>query len=170
MELLDVCSAQRWQTLEDGIRAISGLNASVYNIHGYRINPAESWPNRLCPAIKANPKGQSFICATAHMNLANEARLNRSAVIEACDAGMVKVVVPVFVGETFLGAVGGCGLLPEQDEIDTFVVHKITGMQEEEVEDLAQGVASISTSKAREVVEFIEKQLEEILAAFTSKR
>jgi ligand-binding sensor protein len=74
MELVDLCPLETWAALEDEIYERSGLNPAVYDIAGVRINPRPRWPNRLCPEIKANPKGQSFICATAHMNMANQAR------------------------------------------------------------------------------------------------
>ncbi len=170
MELLDLCTAQRWLELEDQIRSRSGLNASVYNIDGIRINPAEIWPNRLCPEIKATSKGQSFICATAHMNLANQARTERASLIEECDAGLVKLVVPIFVDDLFLGAVGGCGLLLDDGEVDTFAVYKITEMEEAKVESLNEGIPRISSSKAAEVIQFIEGQLEAIVGDYRSKR
>ena len=56
---------------------------------------------RVCEYIKANDKGQSFICAVAHMNIAREAMETRTTVIEECDAGLVKLVNPVFVGDDF---------------------------------------------------------------------
>lgn len=169
MELLDLCSVERWLELEDRIRSMSGLNASVYNIDGIRLNPTESWPNRLCPEVKATSKGQSFICATAHMNLANQARTERTSLIEECDAGLVKLVVPIFVDDLFLGAVGGCGLLLDEGEVDTFAVYKITEMEEEKVESLSQGIPRISSSRASEVIHFIEGQIEAIVSDYRSK-
>ena len=166
MELTELCSKEQWQRLEGAIREHSGLNAAVYNIDGIRLNPIPSWPNRLCPEIKSNPKGQSFICATAHMNIANQAKATRTPAIEECDAGMVKVVVPIFYGNTFLGAVGGCGLLLDGGEVDSFAVHKIVGMEEDAVEALSSGVSSISCEKANELASFIEKKLEEIVRAY----
>ena len=60
MELLDLCPLETWKSLEDDIRDRSGLNAAAFSIDGIRLIPPAVWPNRLCPEIKANPKGQSF--------------------------------------------------------------------------------------------------------------
>lgn len=163
MQLLDVCPLEAWVSLENDIYERSGLNASVYDTAGIRINANPRWPNQLCPEIKATPKGQSFICATAHMNIANMARQSRSAVIEECDAGMLKLVVPIFVQETFIGSAGGCGLLLDQGEVDSFLVNKITEIEEERVEALSQGIPALSMSQAQELAQFIQTRIETML-------
>jgi ligand-binding sensor protein len=169
MELLDLCPIETWNALEEEIRNRSGLNAAVFNLQGIRIIPTAQWPNRLCPEIKANPKGQSFICATAHMNIALQAKEAREPVIEECDAGMVKLVVPVFVGEEFLGAVSGCGLLLDDGAVDTFLVNKITDIEEERLDELALEVSAISREQAKELGRFIQQKVEGIVAAYQAQ-
>jgi ligand-binding sensor protein len=149
MELTDLCPLEIWAKLEDEIFERSGLNAAIYNTAGVRINGNPRWPNRLCPKIKATPKGQSFICATAHMNIANTAMRQRQPVIEECDAGMVKLVVPIFYKDTFLGIAGGCGRLLEEGAVDTFLVNKITEIDENEIEQLAEGIPILTEEIAR---------------------
>jgi ligand-binding sensor protein len=169
MELLDLCSLEKWKSLEDEIRNRTGLNASVYNLEGYRIIPIEKWPNRLCPQIKANPKGQSFICAAAHMNIALLAKASQAPVIEECDAGLIKLVVPIFVGDEFVGSVSGCGMLLDDGEVDTFLVHKTTGMEEAALEDLSTDLPVISMEKAQELANFITHEVEGIVARYQEK-
>ncbi|MDA8138462.1 MAG: PocR ligand-binding domain-containing protein [Desulfobacteraceae bacterium] len=170
MELTDVCSLETWAALEEEIYKRSGLNPAVYNIHGIRINANPRWPNRLCPEIKAIPKGQSFICATAHMNLANMAKQSKQPVIEECDAGMVKLVVPIFVNGTFLGAAGGCGLILDEGEVDTFLINKITELEEDKIEKLAQSVPSLTMQSAQELASFIQERLSEIVSRYQIKQ
>ncbi|KJS30311.1 MAG: hypothetical protein VR64_16530 [Desulfatitalea sp. BRH_c12] len=169
MELVDLCSLETWAALEKDIHDRSGLNPAVFNVDGIRVNPNPLWPNRLCPEIKANPKGQAFICATAHMNLANTARQQRQAVIEECDAGMVKLVVPIFFEGTFLGAAGGCGLLLGDGEVETFLVAKITEMPEEKIERLSEAIPSISEQKAQALADFIQERIEGIVANYKAR-
>ena len=163
MELLDVCPLETWVSLENDIYERSGLNASVYDTAGIRINAHPRWPNRLCPEIKATPKGQSFICATAHMNIAIMAKESRAPVIEECDAGMLKLVVPIFVKDKFLGSAGGCGLLLDQGEVDSFLVNKITDIDEERVESLAQGIPALTMEQAQALAQFIQQRIEAII-------
>ena len=82
---------------------------------------------------------------------------------------MVKLVVPVFVQDEFVGAVGGCGLLLEDTEVDAFAIYKITGLDEESVELLGRNVPPITIQKAKETVAFIEKELEAILTVYNSR-
>jgi ligand-binding sensor protein len=166
MELVELCPLETWKTLEDEIHRRSGLCASVFNIEGIRINPINNWGNKLCPEIKANPKGQSFICATAHMNIALLAREAREPVIEECDAGMIKLVVPIHVGEEFIGAVSGCGLLLDDGAVDTFLINKITDMEEELLESLADGMAAMTMEQVRELGQFIQTEVERIVADY----
>ncbi|BBO68973.1 hypothetical protein DSCA_29030 [Desulfosarcina alkanivorans] len=166
MELLDLCPLETWKSLEDEIRSRSGLNAGAFSIEGIRLIPPAVWPNRLCPQIKANPKGQSFICATAHMNIANMAQATGKPAIEECDAGMLKMAVPIFVHEEFVGTVSGCGRLLEDGEVDTFLVGKITGMEEATLEELASDVPSLSMQDARTACRFIEEQVAQIVKAY----
>jgi ligand-binding sensor protein len=170
MQLTDLLPIEAWQTLEVEIRQRSGLSASIFNTDGIRITDNLKWPNRLCPEIKANPKGQSFICATAHMNLANQARRSNAPVVEECDAGLVKLVVPICVDGTFLGAVGACGLLLDDGEVDTFLVNKITEMDEARLEPLTDGIPTISSSAAAALNQFIVQRIAAIVADYQARQ
>ena len=167
MELKELCPLETWKALEDEIHRRSGLCASVFNTDGIRINPISDWPNTLCPEIKANPKGQSFICATAHMNIAILAKEAREPVIEECDAGMIKLVVPIHVHDEFIGAVSGCGLLLDDGEVDTFLVNKITGIDEDMLERLSEGMPALTMDQVRDLGAFIQQELSKIISAYT---
>ncbi|NNF97867.1 MAG: histidine kinase [Desulfobacteraceae bacterium] len=166
MKLTDLQPLDEWQRLEDEIRTRSGLSASVFGVDGVRITDNLHWVNRLCPDIKANPKGQSFICATAHMNIAIQAKASGDAVLEECDAGLIKMVVPIMVDDVFIGAVGACGLLLDDGEVDSFLVNKITGIDDEKVEDLAEGIPAIDTDTAKALGAYIKKRVDAVVAAY----
>ena len=164
MKLTDIAPMERWIELEKEINARTGLDANVFNPKGYRISEIKNWANRLCPEIKATDKGQSFICAPAHMNIAAMAMRQRKAVIEECDAGMLKMVVPIFWESEFVGAVGACGLLLDDSEVDSFLVNKMTDIEEEKVVRLSDGISSVTTAKAEALGRFITDQIAEILS------
>jgi ligand-binding sensor protein len=164
MKLTDIAPLERWMELENDINQRSGMDANVFDPKGYRISPQKHWANRLCPAIKDTDKGQSFICAPAHMNIAAQAMRSGEPVIEECDAGMIKLVVPIFRDGEFLGAVGACGMKFADSDIDAFLVNKMTEIDEERVEALAAGVPSIAREKAEELGRYIQDRVVEILA------
>ncbi len=164
MELTDLAPLERWMELENEIHRRFGVDANVFDPRGYRITPQKHWVNRLCPAVKDTDKGQSFICAPAHMNIAAMARQAREPLAEECDAGMLKLVVPIYRGEEFLGAVGACGVRFEDGEVDAFLVHKMTGIDEAAVEHLAADVPAIPRDRAGELGRFIVERLAALLS------
>lgn len=162
MKLTDILPLEKWVELEKEINRRSDLNASVFDIQGIRISDFQKWPNNLCPTIKANDKGQSFICAVAHMNLAAQARQTGKAVIEECDAGLFKVVYPVFAQGEFLGVVAGCGLLLDDSETDTFLINKITDIDEKKLEELSKDIGRKSRTEIEELAQFIKEEVDKI--------
>ncbi|MGE0087543.1 MAG: PocR ligand-binding domain-containing protein [Desulfococcaceae bacterium] len=163
MKLTDLLPSEKWQKLADAIYEQTGLSANIFDTEGVRILPLVK-PNRLCPAIKATNAGQSSICAVAHMNMANIAMRNRESVIEKCDAGFIKLVTPIFAGDEFVGAVGACGLFMDDGEVDAFLINKITGIPEEEVMSLSEGIASLTGERMEELKQYVEKQIESMLS------
>ena len=159
MKLTGLAPLEKWTELEKDIHQKSGLDVNVFDTKGYRISEFKNWANRLCPEIKATDKGQSFICAPAHMNIATLAMRSKQPVIEECDAGMLKLVVPIFSNDEYVGAVGACGFLLGDGEVDSFLVNKMTDISEDKVERLAKGINSITTENAEILAQYIANQI-----------
>jgi ligand-binding sensor protein len=163
MQLTDLAPLEKWIELEKDIHLKSGLDVNVFDTKGYRISEFKNWANQLCPAIKATDKGQSFICAPAHMNIATLAMRSQQPVIEECDAGMLKLVVPIFANEEFVGAVGACGFLLDDGEVDSFLVNKMTDISESKIERLSMDIPTITTAKAKALGQYILNQIDKII-------
>ena len=164
MKLTELAALDKWIELEKDIHQKSGLDANVFDTKGYRISEQKNWANRLCPEIKATDKGQSFICAPAHMNIATLAMRSRQAVVEECDAGMLKLVVPIFANDEYVGAFGACGFLLDDGEVDTFLINKMTDISEDTVERLADGIAAITAKETEILGRYIMNQISRIIA------
>ena len=164
MKLTELAALDKWIELEKDIHHRSGLDANVFDTKGYRISEQKNWANRLCPEIKAPDKGQSFICAPAHMNIATLAMRSRQAVVEECDAGMLKLVVPIFANDEYVGAFGACGFLLDDGEVDTFLINKMTDITEDTVERLADGIAAITAKETEILGRYITNQISRIIA------
>jgi ligand-binding sensor protein len=164
MKLTDLAPLDKWVGLEENIHQKSGLDVNVFDTKGYRISEFKNWANRLCPEIKATDKGQSFICAPAHMNIATQAMRSKQPVVEECDAGMLKLVVPIFSNDKYVGAVGACGFLLDDGKVDSFLVNIMTDISEDRVARLAEGIAVITTKKAENLARYITVQLAGIVA------
>ncbi len=163
MKLTDILTVDEWAALETELNEKYGLNMSLFDADGVRVTSFIKWANKLCPVIKANPDGASYICAMAHQEVAAEAMRTKEPVISECDAGFVKVGTPVFVGDEFLGIFGGCGYLLDDGEVDSFLVMKTIGNSEEEIEDLAKGTKSMSTEEAEDLAAYLKKRIADIL-------
>jgi ligand-binding sensor protein len=166
MKLTDLAALDKWIELEKDIHQKSGLDVNVFDIKGYRISEFKNWANRLCPEIKATDKGQSFICAPAHMNIAAMAMRSRQPVIEECDAGMLKLVVPIFLDDEFIGAFGACGFLLDDGEVDSFLVNKMTDINDDKIEELAEGIPAIATENAEMLGQYIMGKIATIVTDY----
>ena len=90
----------------------------------------------------------------------------RKPVTGECDAGLVKLVVPIFVGDEFLGIAGGCGLLLDDSEVESFLVSKITGIDENEIKNLSDDIGKITADKAESLIAYIQEQIGRIVSGF----
>ena len=163
MKLTDIAPLKIWLELEQKINERSGLNASVFDVDGVRITNFKRWANKLCPLIKGNKEGQNAICAVAHQNIAAQAQRTRKPVIAECDAGLMKLVVPIFINGKFIGVAGGCGYVLGNGEVDTFMVNKTVGIAEEKLANLTDDIPVMTSEQAQGHTEFIQSEIERIL-------
>jgi ligand-binding sensor protein len=92
-----------------------------------------------------------------------QAKKTRQPIIAECDAGLVKIAVPVFKGDEFLGTAGGCGLLPEGGEVESFLIEKTAGLTEAEIADLSKDMGTMTQAQAEEMAAFIEAKVAEFM-------
>lgn len=170
MELTDIASLETWRELEREINKRSGMNASVFNADGIRITDFVKWANNLCPVIKGNEKGQNYICAVAHQNIAVQAAKTHGPVIETCDAGMMKFVVPILINQEFIGVAGGCGCLEKAEEVDSFMVHKTTGIEEEKLMNLSEDIPHMSRAQVESHARFVQDEIHRIIKAYQNSK
>jgi ligand-binding sensor protein len=168
MELTDIAPVETWIDLEAEINSSAGLNAAVYNANGQRITNFVKWANPLCPALRDTEKGQKFICAVAHQNMAARASKDRKTIVSECDGGLMKFVVPIFVDDAFLGTAGGCGLLRDSAEVDGYLISRTADMDEEEVSHLVKKVGMIPEIRLEFVIDYVEKKVKEIVQNYQS--
>ena len=166
MKLVDMMPIEKWVEIEKEINRQSGLNAAVYDVEGVRITDFKKWANRLCPALRETERGQEFICAVAHQNIAALTVKTGTTVVDECDAGLMKFAVPIFVDNAFLGVAGGCGLLRNQEQVDRYLVHRTTGLDEKVIEALSKDIERIPNDRLKSVISYLEKKVAEILREF----
>lgn len=77
-----------------------------------------------------------------------------NAILKA--AGLIKAVVPVFWKDEFVGAMGSCGFLQDDEEVDTFLINKIIGIDEDEIIALSNDIPRVSLKQAQRLKELSE--------------
>ncbi len=169
MKLTDLLPLEKWVEFEEELHEKFGLDNNVFGTDGVRITDYKKWVNKLCPAIKDTDKGQTFICAVAHMNIAIMAKNSKEPRIEECDAGLMKLVAPIFFEDEFIGAVGACGSLLDDGEVDDFMINKTTAIEEEKILSLAEGVPVVTTEKAETIAAFITERIDKIIGDYKNR-
>lgn len=169
MKLTDILSKEEWAAFEKELYDRFLINCTVYNTSGIGITGKPNWCNRLCPEIKANKDSLAAICAPGNQNFMAQAENTHKAVIGECDAGLIKIAVPIFCDDDFLGTAGGCGLLPKGGELETFMIEKTTGLNEEEIAGLCEGMGSMTEEQANEMALYIERRIDEFMKKAENK-
>ena len=101
-----------------------------------------------------------------NQNPLSESQGERETVVDECDAGLMKFPVPIFVADEFLGTAGGCGLLRNEEQVDTYLVHRTTDLAEKVVEDLSENIATIPNDRLESAISYLEKKVAEIIIGF----
>lgn len=170
VEMTDILPKEAWQALEQEIFERYGLNARVYDDKGDTFTGHTTWSNRICPAIRAQPQGVSAICSVANQAMAAEARSTQASVVSECDAGLLKICVPVMVDGQMVGVVGGCGRFLGEGEVDAFMIEKSAGIPVAEVEDLCSGISAMTNDEAETVAAELAERVDAILRDFALRR
>ncbi len=161
MKLTDLAPEEKWLTLQQELHDRFGLNADIMDSEGKRLF-GNTWGNDLCRAIRNDEKGFSSICVTAGQMFTHLLKQGEPFA-EECDGGMLRVSVPVKKDGKVIGAVGGCGLRPEDGEVDPFTIGMLSGLEEKAVEKLSPGVHVASDERVKKIQEFIQKRIAEII-------
>ncbi len=164
MKMTDLKSIEEWEEFERKINERFGINGVTYDAEGTHVTSQNIWANKLCPVIKENKASLQAICSVAHQNANLEVVRGRKPVVMECDAGFLKIGLPVFVEEELLGLVGGCGLLADEGEVETFLVGMAVGLDEKEIEELARNAARMSDEQVKAFIGYLEEQVAEILS------
>jgi len=170
MEMTDLLPKESWAALEQEIHERFGVNAHAYDAKGSPFTGHVTWGNRLCPALREHKGAVSAICAPTNQALGAQVRHTRQSAVEDCDAGLMVICTPVFVGEEFVGMLGGCGGLRDGAEPESFLIEKSAGIAEDEVTALCEGMRQYTEEEAQAIARFIEDRVAAIVKDFEARQ
>jgi len=150
MTPLDLRTKEEWQKILDRFQAETKMTATLTDNTGKQLISLDGrYP--LCAAVRGNEKALTFICSqTNTAMLAVIARTLRPE-FDFCEAGLIRVVVPVVKDGSLIGQVTACGLASDEEEPNSFLVSKELGMSEEKAIELAQSTPLGSEEELREI-------------------
>lgn len=158
MELYDLKTEKEWQEMLDVLSCKTKMSAALTDREGNIIrSEGERCP--LCDRIRKNQEALTFICSQSNRNMLAEVKQTMRPIVGLGEAGLCRMVVPIFVRGEMIGTVTACGAALEGEEIDGFMIAKPLGISEAEVEQLAR---STPTCKEKDIKEFASRLFKEI--------
>ena len=168
MEITDLASRKQWVAFAEQLHERFNMNCTIYDASGISVTGEPRWCNRFCPRAKGNADFLTTVCASGNQNFMAQAARTKKPVIGECDAGLLKIAVPVYSNGEFLGTAGGCGRLPQGGKIETFVIEKTLGIGETEIADLTDGLETMTNQQAEEMVAFVERHVAQLMDNFAA--
>jgi ligand-binding sensor protein len=138
MTPFDLKSREEWTDIVGRVYEATRMTATLTDDKGKHLLDEQGERFPLCCKIRENDASLTFICSQTNMAMLEEVKQARKPVIDECEAGLIRMVVPIFRDDVLIGQVTACGLAAEgEDEVDPFLISKQVGISEAEVEKLA---------------------------------
>lgn len=152
MDMYSIRTKQEWQEILDSIHEELGMSSSITDTEN-KILQFSGERNPLCSRIRSFEEALTFICSQAQQFMAQETKKNKKPVIDACDAGMVKFVIPIFHEGDFVGTLTACGARISGTELETFIIEKAIKTNGGDIEELIQQVPQCDEKTITKVVQ-----------------
>ena len=159
MEMYDIKPKEEWQRVLDTVYRELGMPSAITDKENVVLQ-VSGQRNPLCAKIRSIKEASAFICSQAQQFMAEVAKEERRPVIEFCDAGMLKLVIPVFRQNDFVGTLTACGAYIGGEELEDFFIEKSTKLNEQEIKALIQQVPEGDLQKISEVTQKLFHQIQ----------
>lgn len=158
MGVYDIRSQAEWQEILDRVSRRLGMPAALLDESNVILQHSGT-RNPLCLRIRDQKESKSMICGQSQQYMAETAWSGRRPVIDACEAGLAKIVLPLFHEGRRAGTLTACGSCSKEGEIEDFLVQKSTGLDEETLAALASEVSEVDPALLEEAVEALSREL-----------
>ena len=139
VSVYDITNRRAWQELLDETHSELGLPVALLDPRNI-ILQSSGERNELCRQIRGRQKALPVICGQSQRFMAKMARTQQTYVVEFCEAGMAKLVVPVLRDQDYLGSITSCGCLLPEKEIEAYLIEKTAGIGLDIVSEMAAKV------------------------------
>jgi hypothetical protein len=104
----DLMDRKAWQELLDDTHATVGMPTALLDPRNV-ILQSSGERNEPCREIRDRKETLPVICGQSQRFMAKMARSQQAHVVEICEAGMAKLVMPLFRDRRFWGSITTCG-------------------------------------------------------------
>jgi ligand-binding sensor protein len=139
MEVMDVFGGEKWKSLLASLSEKLNMAALLLDAEG-RLLLSCGNRNLLCKSIRENEQSLKFICGQTAAAMTAQLKATLQPAKELCEAGLIRIAVPVIRDGMLLGQVTACGLATDINEVDPFMISKQLGISEEEANTLIQSI------------------------------
>ncbi len=156
MTPFDLKSQEEWTGIVARVAEETKMTATLTDDKGNHILDEKGERYPLCLKIRAKKESLTFICSQVNVAMLEEVKRSLKPVIDECDAGLIRMVVPISRDGVLIGQLTACGRVSkEEEEIDPFLIAKQVGVSESEVEYLA----TLTPAVSKEEIETIADRL-----------
>ena len=157
MTPLDVMSKDEWDEILDQFAQKTRMVACLGDPNGNVIQ-CRSDRTPLCFAIRSKQETLTYICSQASITMSAVIAKTLKPELDFCQAGMMRVALPIVRDGSMIGQVFACGLASEEEEIEVSLLAKQLGIPENDVREMV-GSTPVGTEEAVEkaVAELFDK-------------
>jgi ligand-binding sensor protein len=137
MTPLDLKTKEKWEEILNRFAKDAKMTACLTDDTGKQlICAAERFP--LCSAVRETPGALMSICSQTNSAMLAVVKKTLKPEVDVCEAGLIRVVVPVVQDGSLVGQVTACGLASKDEELNSFFVAKEVAITEDQVLELAK--------------------------------
>lgn len=161
---LDILSEEQWSEILKAFSAELDMVATLVDPRGNILLHVGDYTD-ICIMVRKRPQSLTFVCGQTSQALMTQAQRTKGPVIEPCQIGLCKLLIPIFSGEEFIGAVAACSRALAGEELDPFMVAQELGISEQEAESLLSSVPKIEEEKLTDVALYWEDRIKELISS-----
>jgi ligand-binding sensor protein len=137
MNPLEFKTKEKWEEILNRFARDANMTACLTDDTGKQlICAADRYP--LCAAVRETPDALMSICSQTNTAMLAVIKKTLQPEVDVCEAGLIRVVVPVVRDGVLVGQVTACGLASNDEELSSFLVAKEVAITEDKVLELAK--------------------------------
>ena len=108
MDVLDLKTKEEWQGILDRIAGETKMTVTLTDDKGGHVLSTEGTRCQLCSKIRDKKESLTFICSQCNTAMLEDVKETGEPVIDFCDAGLIRMAVPVLKDGVLVGQLTAC--------------------------------------------------------------